>query len=44
VFVTYCGVIRAIGLRGGLGRHLLFLPALKDESPCSRAGVTTFLL
>src|SRR5215218_3757260 len=39
----YCGVIRVVGLRGGLGRHLLFLPALKDEGPCSRADIAGLL-
>jgi hypothetical protein len=37
------GSVAAVGLRGRLGRHLLFLPALKDEGPCSRAGVAGLL-
>jgi hypothetical protein len=39
VFLT----IAAVGFGGGFGRRLLFLPALKDEGPCSRAGVAGLL-
>jgi hypothetical protein len=41
--VSYSDIIAAVGFGGGLGRHLLFLPALKDEGPCASADLAAFL-